>query len=162
MRCIGLKCLPALLLLLITRISLKTKISNLICSQKNQQLKFDVMKTKLFIYAHMRNFLLWLFFNKQYYRKCTCHKSVLFYLNRLLHLLLKLRFVGLQFSFEQAKLTNTFLFCFSSSGDDVQRSIELLDRVLSEFDDVENANQVQNVSIVDPFAFLFNHETRLE
>ncbi|CAG9838650.1 unnamed protein product, partial [Diabrotica balteata] len=34
---------------------------------------------------------------------------------------------------------------FSSSGDDVQRSIELLDRVLSEFDDVENANQVQNI-----------------
>ncbi|XP_056630171.1 uncharacterized protein LOC130440832 isoform X6 [Diorhabda sublineata] len=32
-----------------------------------------------------------------------------------------------------------------SSGDDVQRSIELLDRVLSEFDDVENANQVQNI-----------------
>ncbi|KAJ8975829.1 hypothetical protein NQ317_001225 [Molorchus minor] len=32
-------------------------------------------------------------------------------------------------------------------GDDVQRSIELLDRVLSEFDDVENANQVQNVAI---------------
>ncbi|KAJ8916297.1 hypothetical protein NQ315_016438 [Exocentrus adspersus] len=30
-------------------------------------------------------------------------------------------------------------------GDDVQRSIELLDRVLSEFDDVENANQVQNI-----------------
>lgn len=29
--------------------------------------------------------------------------------------------------------------------DDVQRSIELLDRVLSEFDDVENANQVQNI-----------------
>lgn len=28
----------------------------------------------------------------------------------------------------------------------MQRSIELLDRVLSEFDDVENANQVQNVS----------------
>lgn len=31
------------------------------------------------------------------------------------------------------------------SSDDVQRSIDLLDRVLSEFDDVENANQVQNV-----------------
>ncbi|CAH0557140.1 unnamed protein product [Brassicogethes aeneus] len=31
--------------------------------------------------------------------------------------------------------------------DDVQRSIELLDRVLSEFDDVENANQVQNIQI---------------
>lgn len=39
-----------------------------------------------------------------------------------------------------------FCFCYSGS-DDVQRSIELLDRVLSEFDDVENANQVQNVSI---------------
>ncbi|XP_072397320.1 uncharacterized protein [Diabrotica undecimpunctata] len=33
----------------------------------------------------------------------------------------------------------------TDSGDDVQRSIELLDRVLSEFDDVENANQVQNI-----------------
>ncbi|CAG9862701.1 unnamed protein product [Phyllotreta striolata] len=33
-----------------------------------------------------------------------------------------------------------------SSGDDVQRSIELLDQVLSEFDDVENANQVQNIT----------------
>ncbi|VEN60506.1 unnamed protein product, partial [Callosobruchus maculatus] len=33
----------------------------------------------------------------------------------------------------------------SGAGDDVQRSIELLDRVLSEFDDVENANQVQNI-----------------
>ncbi|KAF5305204.1 hypothetical protein FQA39_LY09292 [Lamprigera yunnana] len=33
----------------------------------------------------------------------------------------------------------------TEGSDDVQRSIELLDRVLSEFDDVENANQVQNV-----------------
>ncbi|XP_065164695.1 LOW QUALITY PROTEIN: uncharacterized protein [Atheta coriaria] len=33
----------------------------------------------------------------------------------------------------------------NSECDDVQRSIELLDRVLSEFDDVENANQVQNI-----------------
>ncbi|XP_023310837.1 uncharacterized protein LOC108904534 isoform X1 [Anoplophora glabripennis] len=33
----------------------------------------------------------------------------------------------------------------TDGGDDVQRSIELLDRVLSEFDDVENANQVQNI-----------------
>lgn len=32
--------------------------------------------------------------------------------------------------------------------DDVQSSIELLDRVLSEFDDVENANQVQNIQQV--------------
>lgn len=43
-------------------------------------------------------------------------------------------------------LIHTIFICFSGS-DDVQRSIELLDRVLSEFDDVENANQVQNVSI---------------
>lgn len=33
----------------------------------------------------------------------------------------------------------------SEGGDDVQSSIELLDRVLSEFDDMENANQVQNI-----------------
>ncbi|XP_008193254.1 uncharacterized protein LOC659317 isoform X1 [Tribolium castaneum] len=33
----------------------------------------------------------------------------------------------------------------AEGSDDVQRSIELLDRVLSEFDDVENANQVQNI-----------------
>lgn len=33
-------------------------------------------------------------------------------------------------------------------GDDVQSSIELLDRVLSEFDDMENANQVQNVRTI--------------
>lgn len=36
------------------------------------------------------------------------------------------------------------------TSDDVQRSLELLDRVLSEFDDVENANQVQNVSAHHP------------
>ncbi|GJQ85993.1 hypothetical protein Trydic_g14937 [Trypoxylus dichotomus] len=33
----------------------------------------------------------------------------------------------------------------ADGNDDVQRSIELLDRVLSEFDDVENANQVLNI-----------------
>lgn len=55
----------------------------------------------------------------------------------------------LSFSFlmELIFLINKKIFLFCSSSDDVQRSIELLDRVLSEFDDVENANQVQNVSI---------------
>lgn len=44
-------------------------------------------------------------------------------------------------------MCDLILFLNFRGSDDVQRSIELLDKVLSEFDDVENANQVQNVSV---------------
>nr|XP_023012011.1 uncharacterized protein LOC111502228 [Leptinotarsa decemlineata] len=50
-------------------------------------------------------------------------------------------------------------YCKSSAGDDVQRSIELLDRVLSEFDDVENANQVQNIQQITTSTPQLRHRT---